>query len=124
MISNLDVVDYYSEYDYEIEDNTLILRFAYQTLDTPDGQVKYYVANSNVIDQGRIVANKGGSYSIVFNDTFSDGLTEFFLVTEGVFLTFIFMSLAILCTVISTAVYDSKYYKKRPDAALQKSSSL
>lgn len=121
MISNLDVVDYYSEYDYEIVDNTLILRFAYQTLDTPDGQVKYYVANSNVIDQGRIVANKGGSYSIVFNDTFSDGLTEFFLVTEGAFLAFIFISLASLSTLICVAVYDVRYYKKPHVSAPRKS---
>lgn len=121
-LSRLNIEDKFGEYDYDIKDNnTFVLKLNYLILDTPDGKINYYVANPSVIDGGKIVVNKDGTYSIhCNNDPFSTGLSQLFLIFIGAFLTFIFISISVLCTIISTIIYDSRYYKKRQLKPLQK----
>lgn len=121
VLSESDVKNDFYNYNYEIKGNTLILRLDYLILDTPDGKVSYYVANPAMLRGGNIVANEDGTYSI-YIDKLDSGLSQFFYITIGVILAFVFLSLSILCTIIFVAVYDSKYYKTPRGVALQKTS--
>lgn len=121
VLSESDVKNDFYNYNYEIKGNTLILRLDYLILDTPDGKVSYYVANPTMLRGGNIVANEDGTYSI-YIDKLDSGLSQFFYITIGVILAFVFLSLSILCTIIFVAVYDSKYYKTPRGVALQKTS--
>ena len=121
VLSESDVKNDFYNYNYEIKGNTLILRLDYLILDTPDGKVSYYVANPTMLRGGNIVANEDGTYSIYF-DRLDSGLSQFFYITIGVILAFVFLSLSILCTIIFVAVYDSKYYKTPRGVGLQKTS--
>ncbi len=122
VLSESDVETSFHNYDYEIKDNTLILRLEYLILNTPDGKVSYYVANPIMLNGGNIVANEDGTYSIYCTNNFEAGLSQFFYITIGVILAFAFLSLSILCTIICVAICDSKYYKTPRCVALQKTS--
>lgn len=122
-LSEADVETDFYNYDYEIKDNTLILRLEHSFLYTPDGKVSYYVANPTMLNGGSIVANEDGTYSIYLINRLDSGMSQFFYLTIGAILAFVFLSLSILCTIIFVAVYDSKYYQKQPDAVLQKTAT-
>lgn len=125
-LSRLEIEDRFKDYNYEINDidNTFVLKLKYLILDTPDGKKHYYVANPTVLDGGKIVANKDGTYSIhCNNDPYYTGLTQLFLLFIGAFLGCVFLSISIFCTIISITIYDSKYYKKQHCKSLQKTAS-
>lgn len=112
-------------YDYRTENGKVIVNFKYKILDTPDGQIRYYVANPDLVTynkaEGKIVNDENGNYVITYTDT--DPLLLMMAATVlGVDILFLIASFTITVTIIAMAVYDNKLYNKDNLQALQKTS--